>query len=149
MFVAVAAIVIGVLALIAGTVVGVAAVAMINVARASRRWPAVAGRIVGSEIRDGRAVIRFVYTVEGEEHEGFDVAAGDWPFQSARSAARRVQRYPVGAQVNVYYNPRHPNIAVLEPGLAPGVFYLPVVATLLMFIALPSISWSVWRILVR
>lgn len=145
----VAAMIIGVLVLIAGTVVGVAAVAMIAVARASRRWPTVAGRIVRSEIRDGRAVIRFVYTVQGEEHEGFDVAAGDWPYRPAGNAARRVQRYPVGAHVNVYYNPRQTNVALLKPGLVPDVFYLPVVATVLMFIALPLISWSIWRLFVR
>ena len=146
---AVAAIVIGMLALIAGTVVGVAAVAMIAVARTSRRWPTVPGRIVRSEIRDGRAVIRFVYTVQGEEHEGFDVAAGDWPYRSAGSAVRRVQQYPVGAQVNVYYNPSQPSVAMLVPGLVADVFYLPVVATLLMFVAVSLISWSIWRILVR
>ena len=140
---------IGVLALIAGTVVSVAAVATIAVARASRRWPTVAGRVVRSEIRDGRPVIRFVYQVEGQEHEGSGVAAGDWPYRPARSAARRVQRYPVGAEVNVYYNPRQPNIAMLKPGLAPDVFYLPVVATVLMSIALPVLLWSIWRLFVR
>ena len=143
------AMVIGVLALIAGTVVGVAAVAMIAVARASRGWPTAPGRVVRSEVRDGRAVIRYVYPVKGEEHEGYDIAAGDWPYRPARSAARRVQRYPVGAAVNVYYNPLQPNIAMLKPGLVPDVFYLPVVTALLIFIALPLLSWSIWRLLVR
>ena len=149
MIVAVAAMIIGILALISGTVVSVAAAAMIAVARASRHWPTVSGRVVRSEIRDGRAVIRFVYSVEGQEHEGSDVAAGDWPYRPARSAERRVQRYPAGADVNVYYNPRQPNVAMLIPGLVPDVFYLPVVAAPLMFIALSLLSWSIWRLLLR
>lgn len=147
--IALAALIAGGLVLIAGVVVVYTALAMIGLARASRRWPSSSGRIVRSEIRDDRAFIRYGYAVEGEEYEGSDVASGDRPYRTARSAARRLQRYPVGAPVTVYYDPRQPRIAILEPGLSLDVLYLPAVASLLVLIALALLSWSIWQLFLR
>jgi hypothetical protein len=147
---AMAAMIAGALLLIAGAVVGRAALTMIAVARASRRWPTSRGRVVRSEIRENRAFIRYAYPVAGEEYEGRDVAAGDWPYQTARTVARRVQRYPSGAQVTVYYDPGDPaRVAILRPGLSFDVLYLPVVASLLVLIAIALLSWSVSTLLFR
>ena len=146
--IALAGIIAGGLLLIAGVVVGFAASAMVALARASRRWPRTSGHVVRSEILERQPLIRYQYQVEGEEFEGRDIAVGDWPFRTARSAARRVQRYPAGAQVTVYYDVRDPRVAMLEPGLSLDVLYLPVVATILMVIALVLLSWSIWQLAV-
>lgn len=139
----------GVLVLIAAVVVIYSALAMVALARASRRWPTIPGRVVRSEIRERRAVIRYRYAVEGNEYEGTDVAAGDWPYRTGRSVARRVQLYPVDAQVTVYYDPRQPHVAVLKPGLRLDVFYLPMVATVLVLISLVLLSWSIGQLVLR
>jgi hypothetical protein len=146
--IALAGIIAGGLLLIAGVVVGFAASAMVALARASRRWPSTSGHVVRSEILERQPLIRYQYQVQGEEFEGRDIAAGDWPFRTARSAARRVQRYPAGAQVTVYYDDRDPGVAMLAPGLSRDVLYLPVVATVLMVIALVLLSWSIWQLAV-
>lgn len=145
---AVAGIIAGGLLLIAAVVVGFAASAMVALARASRRWPSTSGRVVRSEILERQPVIRYQYHVQGEEFEGRDVAAGDWPFRTARSAARRVQRYSAGTHVTVYYDVRDPRVAVLEPGLSVDVLYLPVLASVLMLTALLLLSWSIWQLAV-
>jgi len=143
---AVAATIVGILLLIAAVVVGYAAVRMIGLARSSQRWPTSRGRVLRSEIFDGRAVIRYAYTVDGAEYEGRDVAAGDWPYRTARRAAHRLQRYPMGALVSVYYDPSQPSVAILKPGLAPEVFYLPVLGSLLALTSLALLSWITWRL---
>lgn len=74
------------------------------------------------------------------------MTVGGWPFRTARSAARRIERYPVGAQVSVYYDPRQPRVAIIKPGLSLDVLYLPLVATVLMLTALGLLSWSIWRL---
>lgn len=141
---AVAALIAGALVLIAAVVVGYAALAIVSAARASRQWPTVSGRVVRSEIHDSRAFIRYTYAMDGTNYDGTDITGGSWPFQTARTAASRVRRYPAGAQVAVYYDPRHPTtIALLEPGLSVDVLYLPVVASALLFVALALLSWSI------
>jgi hypothetical protein len=146
--IAVAAIFAGVLVLIAAVVVGHAAVKMIGLARASRHWKMCPGRVVRADILDGRPVIRYAYTVDGEVYEGRDVAVGDWPYRTPRSAANRARRYPVNAQVAVYYDPRQQDVAILKPGLSLDVFYLPVVASLLVFVALAFLSWGAWTLII-
>ena len=141
---AVVAMIAGALVLIAAVVVGYTALAIVSAAMASRRWPTVSGRVVRSEIRDSHAVIRYTYAIDGTNYEGTDVTGGGWPYQTARTAAGRVRRYPPGAQVAVYYYPGHPTtIARIEPGLSLDVLYLPAVASALLFAALALLLWSI------
>ena len=137
---AVAATLVGVLALIAGAVIGRAAVAIVMLARRSRRWPTVPGRVLRSEIRDGRASIRYEYVVQHQRHEASEIAAGEWPYQTRRTASRRLERYPPGPEVTVYYDPRRPTLAMLEPGFSTGVLYLPLVASVLLVIAIAFLT---------
>jgi hypothetical protein len=146
---AVAATLAGVLALIAGAVVGRAAVAMMTLARRNRRWPTVPGRVLRSEIRDGRASIRYEYVVQDQRHEASEIAAGEWPYQTRRTASRRVGRYPPGRQVTVCYDSLRPTLAMLEPGFSAGVFYLPLVASVLLAIAMALLAWSNWRLFLQ
>ena len=147
---AVVAMVVGTLLLIAAVVVTNAALALISTARGSRRWPTAPGRVVRSEARGIRDVIRYRYPIQGEEFEGTDVTLGGWPYPSARTAAERVRRYPTGTQVTVYYDPRHPTtLATLEPGFSLGVLYLPAVSSALLLVALALLSWSVGHLLIR
>lgn len=139
----------GVLALIAGAVIGRAAVSIVTLARRSRRWPTVPGRILRSEIRDGRASIRYEYVVQDVRHEASEIVAGEWPSQTRRMASRRVERYPPDRQVTVFYDSRRPTLAMLEPGFSTGLLYLPLVASVLLVIAIALLAWSNWRLFLQ
>ena len=132
-----------------------AAAGAVGIARASRDWPTVAGRIVRSEIRSNRganglpgfrAMIRYAYVVDEEEYEGREVSGGNFPYRSARSANLRVAAFPVGELVTVRYSPDDPELAVLETGMSVDVLYLPVMAGLLLLAALAILSWGGWQL---
>jgi len=132
-----------------------AAAGGVGIARASRDWPTVPGRVVRSEIRANRranglpgfrTLIRYAYVVDDEEYEGREVAGGEFPYRSARSANRRVAAYPVGELVTVRYSPDDPEIAVLETAMSIDVLYLPVMTGLLLLGALAMVSWGGWQL---
>jgi hypothetical protein len=93
----------------------------------SQGWPATEGkidksRIVGTGIRgwDGevfvetKAYVSYRYIVNGTSYTSSVVNSIKSPFSLyPRSYATR---YPAGKDVTVYYNPKDPSEAVLEPG---------------------------------
>jgi len=95
---------------------------------ASRQWPATVGAVVRSEVTEHTggdvgdaptytAEVEYTYVVNGVQHTADRIAFGYDSFQWREGQAARKQRsYPVGARVNVYYNPLNPSDAVLERG---------------------------------
>jgi hypothetical protein len=88
-------------------------------------WPTTDGtiisnRIMGQKIKQYNGTfytnfdvyIRYQYSVNGNSYSSMSVNAIDSPFYPASIAGR----YPVGKAVVVYYNPKDPWDAVLEPG---------------------------------
>ena len=107
--------------------------------RAAREWPSTAGKVVVSkaEVRKVRVIdsdreeghrieernfadIVYEYSVAGRKLRNNRVSIGEdlGNFQVAETIAK----YPVGAIVTVYYNPLHPNEAVLERDLPKGLW---------------------------
>jgi hypothetical protein len=95
-------------------------------ARAALAWPATAGRIIESRVEEkhlpgDRPNLRFApriayeYAVDGRSYrsERIDFREVFWSL-APQSAAAKVVRYPAGAAVTVYYDPRRPQEAVLE-----------------------------------
>ena len=86
---------------------------------AAKSWPQTRGRVVASETTTLYApapVVRFRYTVDGEEYESDKIQFGrlsSWTGETAQGVAAR---YPVGAEVWVHYDPDDPGTAVLELG---------------------------------
>jgi hypothetical protein len=108
-------------------------------ARAARAWPSVTGKVViaGAEVRDIRVMdserkggfrieqrnfanIVYEYSVGGKKLRHNRVSIGEdlGNFQVAETIAK----YPAGTIVTVYYNPHHPNEAVLERDLPKGLW---------------------------
>jgi hypothetical protein len=106
--------------------------------KASASWPAVPGQIVSSRTveeeerrrdddgrehidRTYRPEIRFTYRVDGNDYAtdtwkpGGTVGSG-----SPKYAEGVVARYAAGQSVQVYYDPAHPDVAVLEPANRDG-----------------------------
>ena len=107
--------------------------------RAAREWPSAAGKVVISkaEVREVKVMdsnresghrfeernfanIVYEYSVAGRKWRNNRVSIGEdlGNFEVAETIAK----YPAGAIVTVYYNPLHPNEAVLERDLPKGMW---------------------------
>jgi hypothetical protein len=109
--------------------VGLLAVALVQARQTIRvaRWPTVTGRVVSAALEDGpprgrpipvashRAVVSYAYEVAGKEWVAHRVFVGDEQFRPGDEARDRVRKYEPGSVVQVYYDPRDPSNAVLEP----------------------------------
>ena len=108
-------------------------------AREARSWPLVSGKVVTSvaEVREVRvsdderedgyrmesrnfANVTYEYSVSGRKLSCNRISIGEdlGNFQVAEQLAK----YPAGSIVTVYYNPRHPDQAVLERDLPKGLW---------------------------
>jgi hypothetical protein len=108
------------------------ALAFTSYVRRARKWPSVRGRIVRSgaeeyqdNLRGSDDIVRtyykpcviYTYEVGGREYSGDRIAMGiTTSATSARPAERTAAKYPVGREVDVYYNPQVPSESVLRPG---------------------------------
>ena len=90
---------------------------------AARNWSSTTGKVVTSRVEvsggDHTTVsphIVFQYTVYGREYTGSQIKAGDahWASYTSRDAYDTVDKYPVGAEVSVYYDPEDPQQSALE-----------------------------------
>jgi len=91
----------------------------------SQTWPMIPGHVVKSWVgtrrrQKGRAHyyvgVEYTYRVADKDYTSNRVRFGGSPmFQSRSSAESAAQtRYPAGMNLNVYYNPQHPEKAVLD-----------------------------------
>ena len=121
-----------------GLILGAAAYKSLQV-RAAREWPQAAGKVVisNAELRDFKLIdseradghrteqrnfanIVYEYSVAGKKLRNNRVSIGEdlGNFEVAETIAK----YPAGAVVTVYYNPLHPNEAVLERDSPKGLW---------------------------
>jgi hypothetical protein len=92
--------------------------------QASQTWPSTPGKIVTSrvELSSGRdmatvyAKIVYEYQLRGRTYQCDQVHSGDEFFAQAtrEQTYGLVDKYPVGREVTVYYNPDNPAEAALE-----------------------------------
>jgi Protein of unknown function (DUF3592) len=94
--------------------------------RSAGKWDKVEGVIIASEVDqplshmsddedDATPVIRYRYRINGNDIEGDGVRVGGMPMTTRLEATQQVARYPLGAHVDVYVNPKNPKRALLEP----------------------------------
>jgi hypothetical protein len=84
---------------------------------AAKSWPVTTGRVVASEttlLYAPAPIVRFRYTVDGEEYESDKIQFGRLSSWTEETARRVATRYPAGAHVRVHYDPDDPDTAVLE-----------------------------------
>jgi hypothetical protein len=112
--------------------------------RKSRAWPSAKGRIVVSKLNsdDDELLpeISYRYTIGDTPYEtSLEFPRGTTPTREL--STHYVNKFPAGANIDVYYNPEHPEKTTLEPGGRPGdwlVFVFGLGATLLMVAALSN-----------
>lgn len=80
------------------------------------RWPTVTGTMISSwDVLDGEK-LRYAYAVNGHRYVGHTVVvSAGGPSTMDATPQELVEKYPPGAEVTVYYNPKHCATAVLEP----------------------------------
>ncbi len=108
--------------------------------KATESWPSTTARILSSEVREDvetsrdsggmrrtkttyRPALRYEYAIDGRTYQGYRIKADDYGGSASR-AYNAVNRYPVGAEVTVYYDPADPGQAVLEQGADGTAVYL-------------------------
>ena len=116
-----------------------------------RGWRRTQGRVVTAEMRRGKKktsdgcllydpVLRYSYTVGERTFEG-----SRFTHQAVRNAANQttqfIARLAQGAEVPVYYHPRNPEEAVLQPLAWKGSAMAALTCALLLF-ALAAILWA-------
>lgn len=97
--------------------------------KASPEWPTVTGRILDSKVvaqnesndgasftREWRIDLNYRYTVGGQTYQGQRIRAILPRFGTEAEALAVQQRFPVGAEVPVHYDPAKPKSSVLIPG---------------------------------
>jgi hypothetical protein len=90
---------------------------------AAKNWASTTGKIITSRVEvtggDHATVsphVVFQYNVYGREYSGNQIKAGDvhWASYTSRAAYDAVDKYPLGAEVTVFYDPEHPERSALE-----------------------------------
>lgn len=121
---------------------------------AAKNWSIAAGRILTAEMEEyqkwetskGRSRLRtffrpsvvYTFEVKGQQYISDQVSfGGQFSATSSSLFNRRIQRYPEGSNVSVYYNPQNPTESVLEPR-AQGMTILLAVAFTLLLLAMAS-----------
>ena len=103
-------------------------------ATASEDWPTAAGTVLLSSVEyetdsDGggtyRAEVLYEFDVGGTTYSSNRIEFGTVQTNNPSGAQVTVNRYPVGEQVLVHYDPDDPFLAVLEPGIQAGVWFMP------------------------
>jgi hypothetical protein len=93
------------------------------------QWSSTMGTVVMSRVEQRSTsegysdypVVHYSYQVSGQPYQGLKLAPG--PEVGGSGAGKVVSKYPVGAQVMVFYNPQNPSEAVLERK-APGLWIM-------------------------
>jgi hypothetical protein len=120
-------------------------------AEASQGWPSTVGQINESRVAHSTHTdsegdssdsytpyVTYTYQVAGQAYTGKDITFGfKQGYSNASKAQAVVGKYPLDAQVSVYYDPADPQKAVLERqaggfgvGLALGIIFLVISACL-------------------
>jgi hypothetical protein len=92
------------------------------VSNSTRAWPTVPGRVLSSRVSydrsnretDGFPYVTYSYEVNGKTYQDANIVPGELYTGSQTYAEKIVARYPKGAAVTVYYNPKNPSSAFLE-----------------------------------
>lgn len=93
---------------------------------ASKAWITIGGEIITSEAKlppshtsddqdDVDAIVRYRYRVGGQNYESDRIKIGGQASMTRAFADAVVAKYPVGAHVDVHYDPHDPENVALEP----------------------------------
>jgi len=133
----------------AGIAIVLWGVAKLKLARDSRDWPAVEGRVIESTVdrseKEHQPRVVYAYSLAGTSYESSQISFA--PFDKPGGVGRVesiVDRYPVGRPVTVYYKSDEPGVAILEPEVY-SPFYIPLFFGVLIFCLGAFALWKNFR----
>jgi hypothetical protein len=126
----------------------------------SQNWPTVLAQITLAEVRESRSAdsegdiqrsyyphVEYSYQVAGMTYQGDKINLGARRgYSSPQKANEEIARYPVGAQVRAYYNPKNPKEAVLQQR-AVGTNFMMIFGIIALLIALCSLCGLLWSVI--
>lgn len=129
-----------------------------NQVAAGKIWSKTSGKIIDSSLsqpdvpREGGETnatvnIRYQYQVSGKNLEGKRVKFGGQGGMTRVAAEQLVAKYPAGATVDIYYDPKSPAQSALEPrnksSVVPHIVFLTVFAVISIVLVAHSIAGKV------
>jgi uncharacterized protein DUF3592 len=116
--------------------------------QASLHWPSAPGKVWLSDVHHHGGFsfspdVRYAFQMDGQTYYGSTVKFGNG-FSMRAGARNWAEHYPVGARVQVFYDPRKPQISCLEPGNGSGPFTCLVVVPLLLLLLMAQV-WTSGR----
>ncbi len=119
----------------------------------SPEWPKTWGNVIKSYVIDSHSgsghfnffpKVFYVYSVDGVNYEGNRI----FFLEDGRGSAwsnKKIEKYKIEQQIEVFYNPQDPSISVLEPGGSIlGIFLSGVAHIMGISILLVLVSALVW-----
>ncbi len=105
--------------------------------RASKKWPSIEGEVVSATVRQTTSTsserdttfylpqVEYAYSVGGQRYSSHQIGFGGSSARpSPQEADAVIHKYPTGGRVQVYYDPKHPATAVLEPAQVGNVLVM-------------------------
>jgi hypothetical protein len=83
-------------------------------------WQTIGGKVISSQMGEARAdgsydpSVKYVYTVNGAEHQGVAVFSGRRADATKNTAQEILDQYTVNVYVPVRYNPENPSDSILD-----------------------------------
>jgi hypothetical protein len=113
------------LGLLLATIIPCAALPQYLRAKNSAQWPQTRGVITSSHLGVGyfkqmkgyRGIVQYRYQVGSAEYSGSRLSFGKVHLAVEDAWQKVIDTYPVGKTVDVFYDPKDPSFAILEPGL--------------------------------
>ena len=116
----------------------------------TKSWPTTIARIKSNKLKTSNrfnnqgaksimysADIEYVYEVNSNEYLSKKIKLTDHRSNNKNYHQKLLEKYELGKEVMVFYNPKKPSIAVLEPGLGTGSF----VAALFFLVSLGTMTF--------
>jgi hypothetical protein len=118
-------------------------------ARATRDWPTVQGIVIHSTVEDRRGErkphVEYTYGVEGASHTCHQISFDIFDNPGGQGRIETIlDRYPVGKQVTVHFDPDNPTTAILEPEVY-SPFFMPLVFGVLFLLGGLLVLWQTFR----
>lgn len=142
----------GVIAIVIGAVLYVVQLRQGLRAEASKKWPRASGTVTACALekspehrRRYRALVQYSYRVGGKDYQGSRIF---WGGNEGREkhVASVVETYPAGSKVRVFYDPKNPAEAVLDPIQNTGSRQLVLYALAMITLGLFTVTGGIYAL---
>lgn len=115
----------------------------------SRAWPQTTGQVIEAGLvqrgDNFQAIIRYYYQVGDLGYNSETLGFGTTDSTDRAQAEHILERYPIGATVQVAYYPDDPSLACLEPGAPPyNAFSKLLISSVFLFLG-GAVVRDIWR----